>query len=122
MNTQQDIFAVFVVAPFDGKLAATTRPTSPGKIGLPGGKVDPGETLAKAVLREAKEEGFAIRGLNSLPFHIQEVDGKLVAWFAAESANKLSAYKEMGRVLPIAATKEELMASGYGNEVALQKF
>lgn len=121
MNTQQNIFAVFVVAPINGKLAATTRPTSPGKIGLPGGKVDPGETLTQAALREAKEEGFAIKGLQNSPFHIQEVDGKPVAWFLAQSATKLSSYKEMGRVLPISATKEALIASGYGNEVALQK-
>jgi len=41
----------------DGMIAATSRPNEPGRIGLPGGKVEDGETLIQALRRECTEEG-----------------------------------------------------------------
>jgi ADP-ribose pyrophosphatase YjhB (NUDIX family) len=113
-------FAVFAVVPLgDGYYAATTRAADrgeAGKIGLPGGKVDPGESPVAALLREAREEGWEISGVNPTPVHSQDVDGKPVQWFVAESATMLADYKEKGRITPIRATKSAVAASGYGNE------
>jgi hypothetical protein len=47
-------FAVFVLVPVDGGYAATTRAN--GRMGLPGGQVEPGETAFDAVYREAEAE------------------------------------------------------------------
>ncbi len=40
----------------DPKVLAVKRLKSKGKLGLPGGKVDSGETLEEAIVREVKEE------------------------------------------------------------------
>ena len=62
--TGMDIYAAFILArTLDGCWAATTRPADrgqAGRIGLPGGKVEPGEDPAAAALREAAEEGWRI--------------------------------------------------------------
>jgi 8-oxo-dGTP pyrophosphatase MutT (NUDIX family) len=47
-----------------GKFLAVTRKDDPTKWGLPGGKVDPGETRLEAVVREVFEEtGLVLRSL-----------------------------------------------------------
>jgi 8-oxo-dGTP pyrophosphatase MutT (NUDIX family) len=113
-------FAVFAVAPVGGGYyAATTRAADrgeAGKIGLPGGKVEPGESPVAALIREAAEEGWALEGVDPTPIHAQLVDGKPVHWYAAKSATMLADYKEQGRITPIRATKAAIAASGYGNE------
>jgi 8-oxo-dGTP diphosphatase len=40
----------------NGMVLGVSRRGQPTKFGLPGGKVDPGETLEQAVVRELKEE------------------------------------------------------------------
>ncbi len=50
-----------------GKLLLTTRGIEPhmGKLDLPGGFIDPGETAEQAVVRELKEElGLNVKSLN----------------------------------------------------------
>jgi len=73
-------------------------------------------------LREAKEEGWSIgpHSLNIL--HTQYVDCQPVIWFYSnQSARKLDNWKEKGRIQPVAVSFEALLASGYGNEVAMPK-
>lgn len=112
-------FAVFAVAPVSSGLAATTRAADrgeAGRIGLPGGKVDPGETPVEALIRECAEEGWSISGVEETPCHVALVEGRPVAWFYANHATLLSTYKEVGRISPIVATRNAVADSGYGNE------
>ena len=113
-------FAVFVIAPTAaGAIAATTRAADrgeAGRIGLPGGKLDPGETPVDALIRECAEEGWAIHGVSPNPVHRDTVDGREVWWFRASSATPLPYYKEQGRISPVHATPEQVRASGYGND------
>jgi len=87
-----------------------------GKIGLPGGKVDIGESPVQAAKRESNEEGWQVDITNTTPIHKQLVDGKMVYWYAGENAVKLNNFKEKNRITPIVATIEQILSSGYGNE------
>lgn len=110
------------MAPIPGGFAGTTRAADrgeAGKIGLPGGKVDLGESPVQAALRESAEEGWAVSGIEPEPFYTAMVEGHLVAWFRAESAAPLESFKEQGRISPIVATLDEIASSGYGNDGAM---
>lgn len=119
-----DTFAAFVVAKVNGgeMIAATTRAADrgeAGRIGLPGGKLDAGETARAAALREAQEEGWAVSGLADAPFHAATVEGRTVVWFAARSAARLQQFKEAGRITPVPASAGDVAKSGYGNDAAI---
>ena len=110
-------WAVFIVGKVGDKYAATTR--DDGRIGLPGGKVDAGESGKVAVMREATEEGWSFpKETNLTLIHQQDVEGKPIDWYMADTTpSKLSEYKEKHRgIKPILITEEELRNSGFGNE------
>lgn len=118
-NAEESPFAVFVVAYTGDGYAATTRPLDrgeEGKIGLPGGKVDPGESPLEAAKRECTEEGWSIKIINPEPIHKQMLNGKMIWWYRGVSPKMLSTYKEMHRITPIVATKQDIINSGNGNE------
>ncbi len=112
-------WAVFVVAPHGDGYAATTRAADrgeAGRIGLPGGKVDPDEDPAAAAIREAMEEGWDVSELDPEPAHKMEVEGRPVWWYRAGSATPRTEYKEQGRITPVTKALQEIIESGYGNE------
>lgn len=114
----KEIFAAFVLAT-DWKetslFASTTR--LDGTVGLPGGKVEKGESPFAAAFREAQEEGWLLSPIGKNPVQIREVDGKLVAWFPGIVVCALENYKEKERgIRPVLLTSEEIVASGMGNE------
>lgn len=112
-------FAVFVLAPFQKGYAATTRPSDRGEanqIGLPGGKVEKNEDPLSAAKRESMEEGWLIDILDTNPFHQQLVDGNMVWWYRGTNPKMLKNFKELGRISPIIASREQIIASGFGNE------
>lgn len=110
--------AAFIVARCRHGFAATTRAADRGeggRIGLPGGKLDAGETAKVAALREAKEEGWQVFG-ELTPIHEGFVEGKRVIWYKADAAFILEDYKEKGRIKPVIASRDDILLSGYGNE------
>jgi ADP-ribose pyrophosphatase YjhB (NUDIX family) len=113
------VFAAFsvVVLP-NGRIAGTTRPG--GGVGLPGGKVEPGENPVRAAVREAAEEGWDVGGFIHA-VNDKLVDGKLVMWFAFERAERRAEWKEKGRVEPVELTLDELANSGMGNDMVARK-
>lgn len=119
-----NIFAAFVIArPQDRPdlVAATTRVGSK-QLGFPGGKVDPGEEPWQAAYREAQEEGFEVQLLSKTPIHIQNVDGRPVAWFAATMLSQLPSFKEQGRIHPKLVTLDLMATTGMGNARALSAY
>lgn len=104
--------AVFVVAERGGWFAATTRCADTGEdpktVAFPGGKIDPGETIREAAIREAHEEGWEFRVVESDPFFVAEVEGKMVAWVRAFGPKKLLHFKEQNRLRNVMATAEKL--------------
>ena len=107
-------------------LCATTRAVDRGEgglLGLPGGKIDPGESPADAARREALEEGWALPTRAVLTeAHRAQVDGHTVVWLRSDTpAVKRVNFKEKGRIMPIVLTINEVAYSGYGNEWLLDE-
>lgn len=111
-------FAVFVVAKdSQGRVAATTRAADrgeSGKIGLPGGKVDPGENPKDAAQRESHEEGWDITVGEVI--HKALVDGNMVWWYSGQNPKQLSFYKEKNRIKNVWSNIDQISKSGYGND------
>lgn len=121
----EDLFAVFVVAvDEDGLVAMTTRPKGKSEShGLPGGKVDPGESPVEAVLREAKEEGWEVKLETDRPFYVDYVKDRKVAWFRGSIVSELADYKEKHRgIETLRAPLEWVAQSGYKNDLAILKY
>lgn len=108
-------FASFVVAWIDDKLCGTTR--EDGTYGLPGGKLEDGESPQDAAIRESREEGWEVELICNEEISTQVVDGKQVQWFAARVLRPLENYKESKRgIRPILLTRQEVIESGMGND------
>jgi hypothetical protein len=118
----KEYFAVFVLCVINGRVPATTRDPKNNElvnVGLPGGKVDPGESPVEAAHRESWEEGWEFAKIDREPFYIQEIDGKPVAWFVGYNPKKLKNYKEDHRIQNIWSTLDDIKSSGYGNDRAV---
>ena len=113
----QATFAAFAVVRVLGQIWATTRDGADlGKIGLPGGKCDPGEDPVKTASREAAEEGLHVHGKGKL-VHSDMVDGQLVRWYEFDGATPLRSYKEQSRGIKAVLVDVKIITkSGYGNE------
>lgn len=60
----------------EGRLLAVSRKDNHEDLGLPGGKIDPGETPEKAIHREVLEEtGLRLTGLEHVFDHLDRVEG-----------------------------------------------
>lgn len=69
------VAACVLVVSTDGRILAVSRKHDPNDFGLPGGKVDPGETPWEAARRECMEEtGLEVTAMNQEPFHDEPDD------------------------------------------------
>lgn len=114
------VFAAFAVVRVGGLLWATTRDgVDSGKVALPGGKLDSGETPEEAVLRECREEGLALQGSPAL-LREQVLDGYRIRWYSFPYATPLSDYKEKKRGIKALLLKPSELSPGFGNEFLIQ--
>lgn len=73
----------------DGKVLAVSRRDDPTAFGMPGGKVDPGETPEQAAARELQEEtGLTASNLRKVFVH-KEADGFTTHTFACEVSGEI---------------------------------
>lgn len=123
---ENDAFASFVVVKLpDGKIAATTRPYEKSKnkkIGLPGGKVEKGETPKQAAYRESKEEGWDVQKIGDI-IASKKVNGKVIVYYIGYGAKKLDDYVEKKNdIEALAVSVDEISNTGYGNDFIKKYF
>jgi hypothetical protein len=120
LDDERKPFAVFLLAGSLEAVCCVTRPS--GNVGLPGGKVEPGETPTEALRREAEEEGWTLPlGANLYMVHEGEVDGQRVQWFASSHPPVRSAglHKEAHRGIRPTTAPAYLLDS-MGNPAAVE--
>lgn len=110
-------FAVFVLVNTSKGVACSTRPIDKevGEVGLPGGKLNSGETPEDAVIREAWEEGWQISGKLRI-IASKMVNNNPIVYYQADYAQPLDDYKEKYRgIVPTYKSVDEITNSGFGN-------
>lgn len=91
-HEEQDVkrAACCLILTNDGHVLAVSRKDDPTAFGLPGGKVDPGETPEQAAARELQEETGLIASKLSPVFTHQEDDGFVTHTFSCEVEGEIN--------------------------------
>ena len=118
--------AAFVVAyNKDGLLCAVTnrrKKVLKGRplIGLPGGKVDPGETYEQTARRECLEEGWKLGDSHLQLLITQYVDSYKCVWFLYEGTDvtMLHDHKEAPEIFPVLV--DDRFVTQQGNAAAIE--
>lgn len=117
-----NFFAVFgYCLQGNGRVASVTRPE--GGIGLPGGKLEEGETEIEALRRECEEEGWLIKIEDNVkPFYVRSTEHGLIGYYKVESVLRLLNYKEKHRIKNLYCKFWEIAKSGNGNGPATKAY
>src|SRR3990172_9231352 len=103
----------------DGDILAVSRKTDDNDFGLPGGKVDDGETDEEAVIREVKEE-TGLDVLDVKPYFVREDDNYICTTFIGNYLGEIST-SENGKVKW--ADWATIQAGSFGGyNIELEKF
>ena len=86
--------ATVLIIADDGKILAVSRRDDPSAFGLPGGKVDPGETPAEAAARELQEETGLIATDLKPVFVREEGDGYTTTTFVGHVTGNIKTDEE----------------------------
>lgn len=111
--------AMFLLAGTPEAVCAVTRPG--GGLGLPGGKVEPGESPGQTIRRETFEEGWALPAGAPLSFvHSAEVDGWTVEWYATtQTPTMMANHKDAARgIWPVLVNSAALTSMGNPEAIA----
>ena len=117
---QGDVWAAGVIIfendDFAGRVLAFQR-TKDGQLGIPFGKVDPGESAADAAVRETFEEtGFTVKLLSDIPYvglSTNTAGKKVAAFLATIVSGGQPLCPQEGT--PVWVTQTELFNSAYGD-------
>lgn len=113
MPVEADLVVAFVVAGLDGTWLQIRRAEATphgGMLCFPGGRVEPGESAAEAVRREALEElGLHVRPLREIAeVDIEATSVRISAWLCEADGEPIANAAEVAEVLWL--TAEELAA------------
>jgi len=114
--------SVFLLAGSVDAVCAVTRLS--GGLGLPGGKVEPGESPRQTIMRETLEEGWALPTNASLSFvHSAQVDGQSVEWYATtQTPTMMANHKDAARgIWPVLVNPAALTSMGNPEAIAAWK-
>lgn len=105
--------ACVLVQNAEGQFLAVSRKNNPGDFGLPGGKVDAGETPVEAAVRELREETGLSADINSMKLVFVADDGEYATYTYVGNVNGEVLTSEPGVVQWVSA--DELLRGSFAD-------
>ncbi|ADG60117.1 MutT/NUDIX hydrolase [Acinetobacter phage Acj9] len=109
-------YSACVLIERDGKFLGVSRKDDPNDFGLPGGKMDPGETISQCAKRECLEETGVVASILDLddPFVAIEGEYEVSTFHAIAATEKRTAISAQETGVVKWVTADELINSYFG--------